>query len=149
MTETNMIFMMPTPPTNSEMPAIEDNIRVSVPVMFPRVAAISVVSCTLKSGSSVGPMRWRSLLDLVVEVHVQFDNRTRHERTDRDRQHGVNRPGGIDIAGDIARLDLSGFSADFVALLPIIHRRAVNGHACNAYGGEDESEFKDGFDPAS
>ena len=60
-TETSMMFMMPTPPTNSEMPAIEDSIMVSVPVMMPSTLAISVVFCTSKSGGSPGWMRCRSV----------------------------------------------------------------------------------------
>ena len=47
-TQTSMMFMIPTPPTISEMPAIDESISVIVPVIIPSTLAISVVFCTLK-----------------------------------------------------------------------------------------------------
>ena len=41
-----MMFMIPTPPTTSEIPAMQANINVSVPVIMPKTLAISVVFCT-------------------------------------------------------------------------------------------------------
>ena len=45
-TETSMMFMIPTPPTTSEIPAMQASINVSVPVIMPKTLAISVVFCT-------------------------------------------------------------------------------------------------------
>ena len=42
-TDTSMVFMIPTPPTTSEMPAIDASMRVIVPVIMPKTLAISVV----------------------------------------------------------------------------------------------------------
>ena len=43
-TETSMMFMMPTPPTTSEMPAIEASSSVMMPVTVPSILATSVMS---------------------------------------------------------------------------------------------------------
>ena len=59
-TLTSMMFMIPTPPTNSEIPAIEASIAVITPVTTPSALAISVVFCTWKSLTCPGAIRWRS-----------------------------------------------------------------------------------------
>src|SRR5439155_16116124 len=53
-TETSMMFMMPTPPTSSEMPAMADNNMVMVPVTMLMMLAISVMFWMRKSGGSPG-----------------------------------------------------------------------------------------------
>ena len=67
-TDTSMMFMMPTPPTISEMKAIEASIKVMVPVMIPSTLAISVVFCTKKSGCSPNGIRCRSNSSCLISL---------------------------------------------------------------------------------
>ena len=48
-TLTSMMFMIPTPPTNSDTLAIAANSAVITPVMIPKIRAISALSPTEKS----------------------------------------------------------------------------------------------------
>ena len=48
-TDTSMMFMMPTPPTTSEMAAIAESMAVRLPVMMSITLAISTVLLTSKS----------------------------------------------------------------------------------------------------
>ena len=59
-TETSMMFMIPTPPTNREMPAIDAKNAVIVPTMKSSISRISVVLWMSKSGGSPGGIWWRS-----------------------------------------------------------------------------------------
>ncbi len=51
-TETSMMFMIPTPPTTSEIIATHSSRLVSSVVVEDRVLVISVISRTLKSSAS-------------------------------------------------------------------------------------------------
>ena len=53
------MFMIPMPPTSSEMPAIEASTTVNVPVMVEAVAAMSLCDITLKSACAEVEMLWR------------------------------------------------------------------------------------------
>jgi len=56
-TDTSMMFMMPMPPTTSEMPATAPSSSDISRVVCVRVATISEMLRTLKSSSSPGWMR--------------------------------------------------------------------------------------------
>ena len=72
---------------------------------------------------------------MVVEVHIQLNDGARHKRTDRHREDGFDRTGGIDVASNVARQHLGCFPGDLVSLLPIVQRRLV---ANNARGTEQQ-----------
>ena len=59
-TETSMMFMIPTPPTTSEIMATHSSRLVINRVVEVRVLVISVMSRMVKSSGSPGRMRWRS-----------------------------------------------------------------------------------------
>ena len=51
-TETYIMFMIPMPPTTSDMPAMQERIMVMMPRIELSDSSISVIDCTWKSSSS-------------------------------------------------------------------------------------------------
>ena len=64
LTDTNMMFMIPMPPTNREMPPMAASIKVSPPVMVPTIERASFCERTAKSSSR--RIRCRCLSRLVI-----------------------------------------------------------------------------------
>ena len=65
-TDTSMMFMIPMPPTTSEIEAIPPSSRVSVPLIEDAAASSWVWSKMLKSSSSVAARSWRSRSSAVM-----------------------------------------------------------------------------------
>ena len=86
-TETSMMFMIPIPPTTSEIEAIPARSTVSRPVIEPTVVSSWAWSNTLKSAVSVGPRPWRALSvgrDLGLDrVHLVGRGDADADRADR------------------------------------------------------------------
>ena len=84
-TDTSMMFMIPTPPTTSEISATHS----SRPAIRPTVACTawitSVMSRTLKSSGCAGPMRCRSRSSSVICSHRRPGSRSVDCGADEDR----------------------------------------------------------------
>jgi len=65
-TDTNMMFMMPTPPTTREIMATTRSSLVIMPAVEVSALVISVMSRMLKSSGSPGLARWRSRSNWVI-----------------------------------------------------------------------------------
>ncbi len=73
-TDTSMMFIIPTPPTTSEMAAMPVSIAASLPMIVVNTAATSAVLRTSKSGFSPGGMRWRSFSSERISFSALKDN---------------------------------------------------------------------------
>ena len=62
LTDTNMMFMMPMPPTSRDTAPMAASIKVSPPVILPTIARASFWDRTAKSSSPKMRWRWRSKL---------------------------------------------------------------------------------------
>ena len=67
-TETSMMFMIPMPPTMSEIEAMPPSSSVSVPLIEDAASSSWVWSNTLKSSSSVAASSWRSRRSAVMSA---------------------------------------------------------------------------------
>ena len=67
-TETSMMFMIPMPPTTSEIDAIPPSSRVSVPLIALAVWSSCDWSKIVKSAVSVGARSWRSRRSAVISA---------------------------------------------------------------------------------
>ena len=108
-TETSMMFMMPTPPTTSEMAATNSNSMLINSVVGDKVLVISVMSRMLKSSSSPGWMRWRSWSKLGDLGHGRRDLLGRR-RFDQDLVDVGEADGLRRVGSSVA--DAAGYSAD-------------------------------------
>ena len=76
-TDTSMMFMIPIPPTSSEIPPIAPSSSVNVPVTELRAASVSFWFVTVKSALAGSAMLWRCrrmlLTSLVVTSIVSLD----------------------------------------------------------------------------
>ena len=92
-TDTSMMFMIPIPPTISEIEAIPASSTVSRPVIESTVVSSWAWSNTLKSAVSAAPSPWRALSDRgdlgLDRVHLVGRRDAHADRADRVTRHEV------------------------------------------------------------